>query len=1248
MKPDTGSTVGIVTRTKDRPLLLDRALRSILGQSFADWRLVIINDGGAAEPVDALVAKRAKALGGRATVIHNSASRGMEAASNIALKALDTDYLVIHDDDDSWEPSFLERAAAYLDSAPATCGGVICHSDRVVETIAGNRVKEVSRAPFNTHVTEVTLAAVASGNLFPPISFLFRRAALQAVGAFREDLPVLGDWEFNLRLLQRFDVGVVPEVLAHWHHRTPKPSTDATGAYASSTVGQSSLHAEYATRLRNELLRRDLEAGRFGVGHLMNLDQTEATRLRADLARVVESLREAEKRELLNLQHVANLERTIGEHVAARSAAAEEVEATRRHAANVEAALRADLDSLSTELAATRTHASNVEAELAAARTVEATSRAEVERLEAELAATRLHAENVAAMLRSEIAAAEANARAIAHHRKQDAIEFEGRLSALQVQLDAVSADAAHAHERLRAVYNSTSWRFARPVRAVAKLARGLKRRLSLFSIRWTRHRMAPAILHQIETAETGFVATGPDPQFALTSDRGRLPGGRVLISFKGRGAGGYPLAPQVYVDEGAGYSSTPVRVPAAANLGPMPLRLPDRPARLRFDPGEEPGPFTLSDVEIVEVGPASFVLWRLWRALGIAVRDPKQGATRAKAVADLLRDGGLQGVRRGLTQGVQSPTPYDDWVRLYDTLSDTDRAEIRRHIEDFAHRPKISVVMPVYNPDPRWLERAIETVQGQLYPDWELCIADDASPNPAVRELLKRMAARDPRIKLALREKNGHISASSNSALALATGDFIALLDHDDELPEHALYHVAAAVNEQPDADILFSDEDKIDEAGRRYDPYFKPDFSPDLVLSQNAVSHLGVYRRSLVEKAGGFRLGYEGSQDLDLLLRCAELTEPTRIRHIPHILYHWRSIPGSTALAGSEKSYAWKAGRQAVADALERRGVKADVGDAAYGAYWRVSYALPATPPRVSLIIPTRDRLTLVRNCVRTILEVTDYPDIEIVIVDNDSVEPETLAWFDEAVADPRIRVVRQPGPFNYSRLNNAAAAVATGSILGLVNNDIEAFEPGWLREMVGHALRPEVGAVGCMLYYGNDHIQHAGIVAGMGGIAGHVHRMLPRGHGGYFGRAAVTQNLSAVTAACLLVRRDVFQEVGGLDEQNLAVAFNDVDFCLRIRERGYLVTWTPHAQLYHLESISRGSDFTPERRPAFEREIAYMERRWRDLLPADPYFNPNLSLSHTDPTPAFPPRVTPPWRRVKAPGTAATGAPTTHKAA
>lgn len=1215
MSAKVGPKVGIVTRTKDRPVLLDRALRSVLAQSFRDWRLVVVNDGGAPAPVDEIASRHAAAFDGRLTVIHNLQSSGMEAASNLALKSAVADYNVIHDDDDSWEPAFLERTVAFLDAAPASCGGVITHSDRIVERIDGNVVEELSREPFNRHVAEVTLAAVASGNLFPPISFLFRRRALDHVGGFREDLPVLGDWDFNLRVLQHYDIGLIPEILAHWHHRESTTGS-AEVAYASSTVGQSALHAEYATRLRNEMLRRDLEAGRFGLGHLMNLDQTEATRLRADLAAAQEALHEASKRELLDRQHAANLERTVAEHVAARRAAKAELKATQIHAANlesIEAALRGEVSLLGGQLATIRQE-------------LEATQR-HLENVE-----TSLGAEN--ARLGGELAAAQQRVHElddILQERDRELVQRTNEIAALQAQLAAVTADAAHAHRRLHAVYNSTSWRFARPVRAAGKLIRAVRSGLSLLSVRWTRHRMRAEILNQVAAAETGYVATGNDPQFQLTSDRGRLPGGRVLIEFKGQGTGGYPLAPQIYVDKGAGFEAVPIRVPASAMLAPMPLRLPDRPARLRFDPGEEPGPFTLSDIEIVEVGPLSFIFWRLWRAIGTAVRDPKRGMVRGRALLGLLRNGGVQGLRTALTGGVQALTPYDDWVRLYDTLSETDRAEIVRHIGSFTKRPKISVVMPVYNPEPRWLQRAIESVRGQLYPDWELCIADDASPDPAIRELLKREAARDPRIKIDLRQTNGHISASSNSALALATGEFVALLDHDDELPEHALYHVAAALNENPATDILFSDEDKIDENGRRYDPYFKPDWSPDLVLAQNAVSHLGVYRRSLVEKVGGFRQGYEGSQDLDLLLRCAEQTSPARIRHIPHILYHWRSIPGSTARAGSEKGYAWTAGKRAIEDALARRGQHAEVGEAAYGAYWRVSYRLPTTPPRVSLIVPTRDRVGLVRNCVRTILDITDYPDIEIVIVDNDSVEPETLAWFEEARRDPRIRILHQPGPFNFSRLNNAAAEIATGSILGLVNNDIEAFEPGWLGEMVGHALRPEVGAVGCMLYYGNDHVQHAGIVVGMGGVAGHVHRMLPRGHGGYFGRAAVTQNLSAVTAACLLVRREVFREVGGLDEQNLAVAFNDVDFCLRLRERDYLVTWTPHARLYHLESISRGSDFTPERRPAFEREIAHMERRWAALLPADPYFNPNLSLAHTDPTPAFPPRVVPPWRKI-----------------
>jgi len=566
----------------------------------------------------------------------------------------------------------------------------------------------------------------------------------------------------------------------------------------------------------------------------------------------------------------------------------------------------------------------------------------------------------------------------------------------------------------------------------------------------------------------------------------------------------------------------------------------------------------------------------------------------------------------------------YDEWIKVYDS---PDRQALKLQSElasALIDRPLISVLMPVYDTPEKWLVRAIESVQAQTYSNWELCIADDASPSGHVRPLLERFARNDPRVKVTFRERNGHIAAASNSALGLATGDYVALLDHDDELAPHALYEVAATLNAHPDTDWIYSDEDKIDTEGRRSEPYFKPDFLPDLFLSQNYTCHLAVYRASLVREVGGFREGFEGSQDWDLALRVFDATKPPLIRHIPRILYHWRAIPGSTALRLDEKTYPFEAAGRALSDHFRRRGVAVGLHQVA-GGHWRIQYPLPADPPLASLIIPTRDGLSLLRTCVESILEKTTYPRFEILIVDNGSDDPEALDFL-RSLADgshPLLsaargrtaRVLRYDKPFNYSAINNFAVGQAAGEILALLNNDLEVITPGWLDEMASQALRPEIGCVGAMLYYPNDTVQHAGCVLGIGGVAGHLFKNLPRGREGRFNRARLVQNYSVLTGACLVMRKAVYQEVGGLDERDLAVAFNDVDLCLKVRAAGYLNLWTPFAEMYHHESASRGADNTREKADRFRREAETMIRRWGPVLSLDPAYNPNLSLDRED---------------------------------
>jgi O-antigen biosynthesis protein len=568
----------------------------------------------------------------------------------------------------------------------------------------------------------------------------------------------------------------------------------------------------------------------------------------------------------------------------------------------------------------------------------------------------------------------------------------------------------------------------------------------------------------------------------------------------------------------------------------------------------------------------------------------------------------------------------YGRWIKRYDTLDAPTRRRLHDEADALARRPRISVIMPVYDPDPAHLDETIRSVRNQIYGDWELCLADDASKNPAVHRVLERHAAEEPRIKTVYRGENGHISRASNSALALAGGEFIALLDHDDLLPAHALLLVARTIAEHPDAVLIYSDEDKITPSGRRHDPYFKCEFNRELLLTQNMISHLGVYRRDLVMELGGFREGLEGSQDWDLALRVVNRVTSDRIVHIPRVLYHWRTSPGSTAATMEAKGYAREAGRKAVADHLREAGVSAEVTSAPeIPSANRVRYTLPAPPPLVTLLVPTRDRGDVLRRCLASVLEKTRYAPFEILVLDNDTAEPETVAYLRD-MADPRVRVLPTSGPFNFSALNNEGARRAAGEVLVLLNNDVEVLNAGWLDELVSVAMQPGVGAVGARLWYpGGLGLQHGGVLLGIGPVAGHAHRRLRRGQPGYFGRALLRQEFSAVTAACLAVRKRLYVEAGGLDEQ-LPVTGNDVDFCLRLREAGHRNIWTPYAELIHHESVSRGTDDTPEKHIRAAMEQKLMRERWRRWLEADPAHNPNLTVAETDFSLAWPPRTSP----------------------
>ena len=595
------------------------------------------------------------------------------------------------------------------------------------------------------------------------------------------------------------------------------------------------------------------------------------------------------------------------------------------------------------------------------------------------------------------------------------------------------------------------------------------------------------------------------------------------------------------------------------------------------------------------------------WRRPGEEVR--RSLATFAAQARAHGVPGALAMLRRAPTADEEAER-YARWLAA-NTPSEAQLQTLAADVAALPLQPLISVITPVYNTDPRWLRACVESVRRQIYPRWELCLCDDASTNPATAEALREFE-NDPRIRIVRLQANEGISGASNAALAVATGDFIALLDHDDELTPDALAQMVIALNAEPAADLLYSDEDKLDEAGRRCDACFKPDWSPELFTHRMYTCHFTMARRTLVDEAGRFRKGYEGAQDYDLWLRMIERTD--RIVHVPRILYHWRKLPESTASAGAAKPWAQDAGRLALQDHVARGGLDAEVLPGSAQGLFRIRRRIKGRP-LVSIVIPTAGKQRDVRGqprdllaqAIRSIAERTAWPEWELVIV------ADATGLLDSSIAalrGTRHRVLALPaeGPFNFSRKINAGVAASAGAHVLLCNDDLEAIERDWMSAMLEYSQDPAIGAVGPQLLYPDGRLQHVGMLMGIAGIAAHANHQHPGTTQGYFGAVIGPRNYSAVTAACLLSRREVFDEVGGFDE-TFPIDFNDVDYCLRVRRAGYRIVYTPYARLYQHESASFGAR---QQDPAGAEE---MRRRWADVIARDPYYNPNLTREFPD---------------------------------
>lgn len=549
----------------------------------------------------------------------------------------------------------------------------------------------------------------------------------------------------------------------------------------------------------------------------------------------------------------------------------------------------------------------------------------------------------------------------------------------------------------------------------------------------------------------------------------------------------------------------------------------------------------------------------------------------------------------------------YQKWIAVNEPTEE-ELEEQRTH--KFEHNPQISIIIPMYNTPVKFFGELVESLINQTYTNWELCLADGSNEeNPELKDIYSK----DSRIKYKFIGENKGISGNTNEALALATGDFIGLLDHDDILPKFSLYEVVKCINNHPEVDFIYTDEDKFEEVGgKRYDPYFKSDFGPDTLRANNYICHFSVFRKDLMEKLGGFRSDFDGAQDYDILLRMSEIAE--HIYHIPKILYHWRVHELSTAKAGAHaKPYAYEAGKKAVQAHIDRLGLKGTVEAGNTLGTYKVNYEVIGNP-KVSIIIPNKDYASTLKVCLKSIIKLTTYKNYEIIVVENNSTEDETFEYYKKIDGKDNIKVVYYPEKvFNYSAIINFGVRNCTGDYVIQLNNDTELLTPNWLQEMLGFAQREDVGAVGVKMYYPDRTIQHAGIIVGIGGVAGHVFKNIPKNLHGYFSKDAMIQNLSAVTAACIMTPRKIYDDVGYMDEE-FKVAFNDVDFCLKIRETGKLIVYTPYVEFLHYESKSRGYEDTVEKQQRFKGEIDRFYSKWQGFLDkGDPYYNINLRLDN-----------------------------------
>ena len=758
-------------------------------------------------------------------------------------------------------------------------------------------------------------------------------------------------------------------------------------------------------------------------------------------------------------------------------------------------------------------------------------------------------------------------------------------------------------------------------LRFLHHLSRGIRRR---------RHAFALHPFFDLSEADGAWMATGANPQFQLSPLNRGYPAGWVLFDthLVRRSA---DCSARLLVDFGAGLEEGLILDIPSTRKGRVHelICLPQGVTGFRWAPQKGSGEIQHDEIVFTEVGTCERIYRMVRRIVPVLWRRPREkleaaGLSLSRMIVDLIGAYRAAGNLRAF-----APAPsYPEWMERFDRISIQDRDCIRQHIGRFHSHPRFVLVVAVPAGAARWLSGTLESIGRQLYRQFTVILVYPAGVDEEISDVRDWLSGLGVESHVIVSNPARSCQEQLSQFLMKSEAvDYVAMIQAGDVLTEQALYWMGSAIVSSSNVGLLYSDEDRLDAKSERVYPVFKPDWSPELLRSTNYIGQFAVYRSDLLRQAGGLTFNDCFGDSHDLLLRITDTLPDNRIAHIPAVLCHRHADRQSKSSDDPRFTNVGVSGIGAVEAHLMRKGIRASVTETLPGAY-RTRYSLPEAVPMISLIIPTRDAFALIKRCIDSVLQRSTYSNYEILVVDNQSADTETLHYLQELRSHASIRVLSYDRPFNYSAINNYAASQAKGEVLCLLNNDTEVISPDWMEEMLGHLIQDRVGIVGAKLYYSDGRVQHAGDVVGVGGIANHLHAFIDRDSPGYCRRAVLAQDLSAVTGACLMTWRSLYDQLGGLDEENLPVAFNDVDYCLRIREAGYRVIWTPHAELYHHESVSRGSDDTPEKEARAKKEAAYMRSRWRHVMHHDPFYNPNLSYERPDFSLSHAPVVLKPW--------------------